>query len=164
MPKIDDGLNDTQVFALINETQSAQNLMRDAVASIEAFREPIVDGDRVFTLASIGVEKTLKLILGCADLSATGDWPSKKTMQGWGHDINKLNTLAMTMIRENQHLGTAQGYVEVLVERIESNETLRLLFETLTRYGKSGRFHYLDVLGNGESGQYEAPGAYWTEL
>jgi len=82
----------------------------------------------------------------------------------WGHDINELNGLAMAMIHENQHLGTARGYVRVLVARIESDETLSLLFETLTSYGKSGRFHYLDVLGNGESGRFEPPEAYWTEL
>jgi hypothetical protein len=80
-------LSDQQAYALINEIQSAKNLLRDPISAIAELREPPIHGDTVFTLGSIGVEKAMKIMLGCDEVEQNGQWPSLNTLKGWGHDI-----------------------------------------------------------------------------
>lgn len=157
-------LSDTQVFALINEAKSAQNLMRDAVDAVRNFQEPTAHSDAVFTLGSIGVEKTLKVMLGCVAVETDGAWPSLARMKQWGHDVETLAATLMTVARERAHLAVANNYMTQLIERVDGSETLSLLFATLSRYGRSGRFYYLDVLATDEIGRFDPPGQYWERL
>lgn len=163
-PGIHPSLSMGQSFALLSEAQSAQNLMRDTVTSIASLREPVVHSDAVFTLGSIGVEKTAKILLGCAAVEADGRWPTKKTMQDWGHDIETLVTLLLDTATRNQADAVATGYVSELIGRVRSSNSLPLLFATLSRYGRSGRFHYLDILATGAAGKFDAPTQYWERL
>nr|WP_314843378.1 hypothetical protein [uncultured Microbacterium sp.] len=157
-------LSTEQGFALISEAQSAQNLMRDAVAAISDMREPVVHSDAVFTLGSIGVEKTAKIFLGCASVEQQGAWPSLATMKGWGHDIDQVVDRLLTTAAERQRDAVANGYVSTLIERIQSSTFLPYLFATLSRYGRSGRFHYLDILATGSRSAFDAPAQYWDRL
>lgn len=153
-----------QGFALISEAQSAQNLMRDAVSAIADMREPVIHSDAVFTLGSIGVEKTAKILLGCASVEEAGAWPSMAIMKGWGHDIDGLVDRLLTTASERQADAVATGYVLTLIDRVQSSASLPSLFATLSRYGRSGRFHYLDILATGARGRFDAPASYWDRL
>lgn len=164
-PGLHPSLSVQQGFALLSEAQSAQNLLRDAVAAIAELREPIVHSDAVFTLGSIGVEKTAKILLGCSSIETTGVWPSIGTMRDeWGHDIDGLVTRLIETASEHQPQAVATGYAATLIARVQSSTTLPLLFATLSRYGRSGRFHYLDVLATGSEGKFDAPTEYWERL
>jgi hypothetical protein len=47
-------------------------------------RHPVVDRDAVFTLASIGVEKLMKITLGLRHLQDQRVWPTTRLIMGWG--------------------------------------------------------------------------------
>ena len=47
---------------------------------------------------------------------------------------------------------------------IEQSRILPLLFATLSRYGRSGRFHYLDILATNRQNRFDPPQAFWTPL
>ncbi|MBT2485727.1 MULTISPECIES: hypothetical protein [unclassified Microbacterium] len=165
MPPIHPALSMQQTFALIAEGQSVQNLMRDTVAAIKGLREPTIHNDAVFTLGSIGVEKLAKIMLGCAAIEASGRWPSKNTMQWtWGHDIESLVEKLFATAEANQPAAVATGYVATLIARVRESTMLPLLFATLSRYGRSGRFHYLDVLATDDQGEFDPPAEYWERL
>lgn len=153
-----------QTFALLSETQSVQNLMRDAVAAISSLREPTIHSDAVFTLGSIGVEKLSKIMLGAAEVEATGAWPVKPTMMAWGHDIDGLVERLFATVEENQPAAVATDYAAELIARVRESTMLPLLFATLSRYGRSGRFHYLDVLATDSQGEFDPPADYWQLL
>ncbi len=138
--------------------------MRDAVASVQGLREPVIDSDAVFTLGSIGVEKTAKILLGCAEVESAGRWPTMATMKGWGHDIDNLVSRLLHAAEQGQADAVATGYAATLIERVRDSTALPLLFATLSRYGRSGRFHYLDVLATDRPGEFDAPAEYWNRL
>jgi hypothetical protein len=60
--RFDDGFDCGQGMALLAEAQSFSNLLRDGVEAILKLRHPQMQGDTVFTLASIGVEKLMKIV------------------------------------------------------------------------------------------------------
>lgn len=154
-----------QGFALIEEAGSVRNLLRDSVEAIRNLRFVSLHGDAVFTLGSIGVERTMKVMLGCRDVGALGSWPSmKKLKYEWGHDIEALNTLLGSAIEDGLAGSTHVEYAETLASRISGNTVLPLLFATFARYGKSGRFHYLDVLATDEPGSDDSPSEYWERV
>lgn len=41
---------------------------------------------------------------------------------------------------------------------------LPLLFATHSRYGRSGRFHYLDILATDSRSRFDPPADYWERL
>lgn len=162
--RIHPALSDRQAFALITEAQSAQNLMRDAVDAIRSFREPTIHSDATFTLGSIGVEKTAKIMLGCAAVESEGRWPAQATLKTWGHDIDALVARLLDEVEQRQPQAVATGYAASLIDRIRISSILPLLFASLSRYGRSGRFHYLDILATDEAQRFDAPQAYWDRL
>ena len=164
MPPIHPALSMQQTFALLAESQSVQNLMRDAVAAIGSLRHPTLHNDAIFTLGSIGVEKLAKIMLGCAELEISGQWPSQAAMKAWGHDIDGLVEKLFAQAEENQPAALATGYAVSLIARIRASTMLPLLFATLSRYGRSGRFHYLDILATDSRGQFDPPADYWERL
>ncbi|SDQ11790.1 hypothetical protein SAMN04487847_0441 [Microbacterium sp. cf332] len=138
--------------------------MRDSVQAIRDMKYIHLGGDAVFTLGSIGVEKTMKLMLGCAAVNQNARWPSKAELKAWGHDIERLSELLAATISSGIGRATAQGYAEQLAGRIANGELLPLIFATLARYGRSGRFHHLDILATDEPGQYDDPADYWRSV
>ncbi|GAA3287720.1 hypothetical protein [Nesterenkonia halobia] len=159
------GLSTRQGFALIEEAGSVRNLLRDSVEAIRGLRLVDLHGDAVFTLGSIGVEKAMKVVLGCNEVGASGSWPSKKTLKStWGHDIESLNSFLGYAIECGLARVVHGGYSRELASRIGTSTTLELLFAAFARYGKSGRFHHLDVLATDEPGTDDPPSDYWERV
>jgi hypothetical protein len=158
------GLSTQQAFALLNEVQSTQNLLRDSIEAIRELREPLIHSDAVFTLGSIGVEKAMKIMLGCDELEQSGQWPTLPKLKDWGHDIEGLNARLATIVHNAPTTATASGYAATLMNFIEQSSILPLLFATLSRYGRSGRFHYLDILATNQRNAFDPPQEYWQRL
>ncbi|SMX74645.1 hypothetical protein BI49514_00947 [Brevibacterium iodinum ATCC 49514] len=164
-PGLHPALSTRQGFALLEKAESVRNLLRDSVEAIRSLRVVSLHGDGVFTLGSIGVEKAMKVMLGCNEVEASGLWPSKKRLKDdWGHDIQTLSQLLDTAIERGLARTTHTGYAETLATRISESTALPLLFATFARYGKSGRFHHLDVLATNEPGSDDPPSEYWGRV
>lgn len=164
-PGLHPALSTHQGFALLEEAGAVRNLLRDSVEAIRTLRFVSLHGDGVFMLGSIGVEKAMKVMLGCNEIEASGSWPSKATLRyDWGHDIQKMSQLLNTAIERGQARSTHTGYAETLADRISGSTTLPLLFATFARYGKSGRFHHLGILATNEPGSDESPSEYWEQV
>lgn len=163
-PGLHPALSSRQGAALIEEAGSVQNLMRDSVDAIRSLRFVSRHGDAVFTLGSIGVEKTMKVMLGCHEVEKTGMWPSQTKLQRWGHGVAKLDTRLRRAVDKNLPNATHVGYAKTLAANINASEILPLLFATFDRYGKSGRFHHLDILATDEPGTDDPPSAYWEQV
>lgn len=162
---IDPRLSRTQMFALIREATSAKNLLRDCIISIRNMIYLDSDADTTFTLGSIGVEKLLKLILGCNEINEVGHWPSKRTLsKDWGHDIEKLNNLVNKILLSKTHTGRSSNYTQQLTTRITGSNIIPLLFKTLACYGNSGRFYYLNILATGASNHNRPPLKLWEDI
>lgn len=158
-------LSRTQALALIQEATSAKNLLRDCITSIRNMKYIDNDADTTFTLGSIGVEKLLKLILGCNEINESGHWPSKqKLSREWGHDIQKLNDRINNILLSNTHVGRSNSYTQQLATQITGSSIIPLLFKTLACYGNSGRFYYLDILATGASGHNLPPLELWKDV
>lgn len=164
-PGLHPALSTRQGFALLEEAGSVRNLLRDSVEAIRSLRFVSRHGDGVFTLGSLGVEKAMKVMLGCNEVEAAGSWPSKKTLKDdWGHDIQRLSQLLDTAIERGLARSTHTGYAETLATQINRSTALPLLFATFARYGKSGRFHHLDILATNEPGSDDPPSEYWERV
>lgn len=140
------------------------NLMRNSVQAIRDMRYVDLDGDAVFTLGSIGVEKAMKVMLGCAAVEDTGAWPTKKVLKNLGHDIEELNLCVLTAIDERLEHTAAPGYSARLAGHVKESTLLPLIFATFARYGKSGRFHHLDILATDKPGEHDKPSEYWERV
>lgn len=156
-------LSQRQGFALIDEAASARNLLRDAILAIRGMRHVSTDGDAVFTLGSIGVEKAMKVMLGSAAVASDGAWP-QKSLKSAGHNIVDLHAQLMAALGDGIDRARSRGFAAQLRSRIEGSSLLPLIFATFDRYGRSGRFHYLDILASDESGEHESPSAYWDRV
>lgn len=164
-PGLHPALSTRQGFALIEEAGAVCNLLRDSVDAIRSLRFLSLHGDAVFTLGSIGVEKAIKVMLGCNEVDTSGTWPSKKKLKDdWGHDIQKLSQLLETAIEHGLARSAHTGYTETLATWISGSTVLPLLFATFARYGKSGRYHHLDVLATDEPGSDDPPSEYWERV
>ncbi|GAA1795719.1 hypothetical protein [Brevibacterium celere] len=164
-PGLHPALSPRQGFALLEEAESVRNLLRDSVEAIRRLRFVSLHGDGVFTLGSIGVEKAMKVMLGCNEVEVAGSWPPKKTLKDdWGHDIQRLSRLLDTALERGLAQSTHTEYAESLFGRISGSTTLPLLFATFARYGKSGRFHHLDILATNEPGSDDPPSEYWERV
>lgn len=162
--RFNDGLDFGQSMALLNEAQSVQNLLRDGYDAIEKLRHPLLHADAVFTLASIGVEKLMKITLGLIHLRDNGAWPSKRTMKAWGHGISAMDHLVTQALHDSTARATHTPYVETLLAEFRADAFWPLLMATLNRYGQSGRFFYLDHLADGKPDEWEPPIEYWHRL
>lgn len=153
-----------QGLALLAEAGSVRNLMRDSIQAIRDLRYVHLGGDAVFTLGSIGAEKAMKVMLGCAAVESEGTWPSKSALKNWGHDIEELNSRIDATINSGLAHATATGYADQLAHRIRASTVLPLMFATFARYGRSGRFHHLDILATDEPGTFDDPASYWNRI
>jgi len=153
-----------QGSALLQETESVRNLMRDSIQAIRGMRFVSTHGDAVFTLGSIGTEKTMKVLLGCAAVENAGSWPTTKELKDWGHDVEELNSQVLAAIDAGLERTTATGYSAQLAVHVRQSTVLPLLFAAFARYGRSGRFHHLDILANDEPGELDQPSEYWERI
>lgn len=157
-------LSRQQGSALVEEISSTRNLLAASVTAIRDMRYISEQGDAVFTLGSIGVEKAMKLMLGCNEVAVKQKWPAKNVLQKWGHDIERLNSLLSESIRNGLPRCGATGYSERLAKHIGQSDILPLLFATFARYGKSGRFHQLDILATDKPASDDSPHEYWNAI
>lgn len=157
-------LSSRQGTALIYEAWSVRNLLRDAVGAIRDLRDVALHGDSVFTVGSIGVEKAMKIMLGCKEVEALGSWPTQKTLRGWGHDIPTLNDYLESAIEVGLTNCMDVPYSKRLASQIRQSTVLPMIFTALGRYGKSGRFHHLDILATDELGSDDSPLEYWEKI
>lgn len=163
-PGLHPALSTRQGFALLEESSSVRNLLRGTIDAIREMRHVGDDGDSVFTLGSIGVEKAMKVILGCKAVSDNGAWPTKSELMGWGHDIEKLNARLTEAIDAGVGLTAATGYSARLAEHVQQSTVVPLVFATFARYGRSGRFHHLDILATDQPGEVDEPSEYWERV
>ncbi|QAY63548.1 hypothetical protein ET495_10140 [Xylanimonas allomyrinae] len=59
---------------------------------------------------------------------------------------------------------TATGYSARLAEHVQQSTVLPLLFAAFARYGRSGRFHHLDILATDDPGILDQPTEYWERV
>ncbi len=153
-----------QGFALLQEAESVRNLMRDSIHAIRGMRFVSTEGDTVFSLGSIGTEKAMKILLGCRAVEDDGAWPTKGELQRWGHDVEDLSTRVRAAIEMGIGRISSRDYSARLAEQIEQSTVIPLLFAAFARYGKSGRFHHLNILATDEPGDLDQPSEYWERL
>lgn len=138
--------------------------MRDSIQAIRSMRYLHVEGDAVFTLGSIGVEKMMKILLGCRALQNASAWPTMKELKSWGHDIEELNRRILTTLDEGAGRAISPRYADQLKNHVKENAVVPLIFAAFARYGKSGRFHHLDILATDEPGELDPPSEYWEQV
>jgi len=163
MAQVQDGLNQTQGFALISETTAARNLLGYGLWALRNARFWETTRDPILTMLSIGVEKMLKMSLGLAHVAEHGEWPPLATFRDvWRHDIGNMHDALLRTIRGRLSEATHRAYVESKLVEVENDPALPLLMAALSRYGQTGRFYHLDELAlSPQSG--EDPGHMWSE-
>jgi len=163
MAQWDDDLTMMQGLMLIEETTAARNLLAYGTRALRQAAFLDTTRDPVMTMLSIGVEKGLKTALGLAHVAEHRVWPSKKTFKDqWGHNLVTMNTELLATLEERLHLATHRRVVEPLLNKVRSNAAWEPIVATLSRYGLSGRFYYLDALAE-EPQADQDPGAYWND-
>ena len=163
MAKVQDGLSDTQAFALIFETTGTRNLLGLGIWSLRHARYRESTLDPVMTMLSIGVEKLMKMSLGLINVAERGAWPSHAQFKNvWRHDLSLMNAELLVALRGRLHLATHRSVVEPLLLGVESDPGWQPIVDALSRYGVSGRFYHLDQLAE-QPQTGEQPEALWDE-
>lgn len=157
-------LSTRQGCAILEELASVRNLMRASIDAIRTMGYVRLDGDPAFAVGSLGVEKLMKLILGCASIEDSGVWPTDNKLRRWGHDTEDLHRRVLALVDGGVGRTTALGYSAGLAERVAQSEVLRLVFATFSRFGKAGRFHHLSILATDEPGELDEPMEYWERV
>ncbi|WP_298745504.1 hypothetical protein [uncultured Microbacterium sp.] len=159
--QLDDGLTVLQGLQLIQESDSAKHLLAYGLralrtaAFIETTRDPIM------TMLSIGVEKMLKLGLGLNHLAANRSWlPLVVLKNEYRHDLVKMEGLLRHAIRQNIGRATHPYYVRAALEAVDSDPVWPSLVTALNRYGREGRFYFLDALADNPQRE-ESPQSFW---
>lgn len=163
MAQVQDGLNQTQAFALIFETTSTRNLLGYGLWALRNARFWETTRDPILTMLSIGVEKLLKMSLGLTHVAEQAEWPPlAKFRDTWRHNIVSMHDDLMQTIRRRLPEATHPAYVESQLVEVEADPVLPVLMAALSRYGQSGRFYYLDELAlSPQTG--EDPSHMWSE-
>ncbi len=150
-----------QGTTLIQESNSAKHLLAYGIralrtaAFIETTRDPIM------TMLSIGVEKMLKLSLGLLHVEEHRVWiPAKVLKFDYRHDIIKMEGLLLGGIRANLNRATHRCWADKALSEVEGDRVWTPLLAALNRYGKEGRFYYLDALADNPQRE-DSPQAFW---
>jgi len=150
-----------QGFDFLRESDSAKNLLAYGIralrtaAFIETTRDPIM------TMLSIGVEKMLKLGLGLRHVENHRVWlPARVLKNEYRHDLVKMESLLREAIRDNFTQATNRSYVTKALAAVDADPVWLPLLSALNRYGKDGRFYYLDVLAENPQRE-ESPQTFW---
>jgi hypothetical protein len=161
--RYDDELTMQQSLNLEQESDSAKHLLAYGVrtlrtaAFIETTRDPIM------TMLSIGVEKLLKLSLGLLYVEDNRQWlPLEVLKNEYRHDLIKMERLLREAIQERADRATHRYYVDQALTAVKNDTVWPPLIAALNRYGKEGRFYYLDALAENPQRE-ESPQSYWDE-
>lgn len=159
--RYDDELTVQQGMNLEQESDSAKHLLTYGVrtlrtaAFIETTRDPIM------TMLSIGVEKLLKLSLGLLHVEDHRQWlPLDVLKNEYRHDLIKMEGLLREAIHERADRATHHYYVAQALTALDDDAIWPPLIAALNRYGKEGRFYYLDALAENPQRE-ESPQSYW---
>lgn len=155
------GLTTAQELAFISEMNSARNLLAYGVHVVRSAPFIETTRDPILTMASIGLEKLHKLTIGLLALDNIGSWPSKDEMRGRSHNLTEMHRFVMDELR--LRVADSTAYVRGLFDDVESDPVLPALVDALDMYGRSGRFYYLDLLGERPQA-WESPNDYWQRI
>lgn len=154
-------LNRDQSFALLSEMSSTRNLLAYGIRTVRTAAFVETTRDPIFTMLSIGVEKLYKLTLGLVDLDRDGRWPSKPQMKSYGHNLIEMHFAVFEELRART--AEKSEYVRGLLSAVEGDFVVKPLIAALGRYGQSGRFYYLDLLGDAPQ-DWESPESHWQQI
>lgn len=113
-----------KVRALSDEVDAAASLLRHGLTLLASYTFASRDADAVFVCLAGGAEKLLKLSAGLYALEASGSWPSKSTMKGFGHDIVELHSHVRGLIVQGAPTrSTAPGYMAELLDKVDNDPT-----------------------------------------
>lgn len=154
-------LNRDQGFALLSEMSSTRNLLAYGIRTVRTAAFVETTRDPIFTMLSIGVEKLYKLTLGLVDLDRDGRWPSKPQMKSRGHNLIEMHFAVFEELRART--AEKSEYVRDLLSAVEGDFVVKPLIAALGRYGQSGRFYYLDLLGDAPQ-DWESPEGHWQQI
>lgn len=147
--------------SLLSEIDSAQSLLRYGTQTLSMARGTFADiQDPVLTTLSIGLEKLYKLTLGLIELDTSGEWPSKESMKGLGHNLGTMHRQVFDEIRARS---AGRPYVVSQLEVVAADPAIGPIIEVLHDYGMSGRFYYLDFLSDGTVNRPD-PRALWMSM
>ncbi|XKH55534.1 hypothetical protein LG293_09680 [Citricoccus nitrophenolicus] len=150
-----------QGFALIAEMDSTRNLLAHGIRTLRTGDFVETTRDPVLTMLSIGVEKLYKLTLGLTALDREGSWPNKQQMKSHGHDLDAMHQAVLEELQTRS--ADKSEYVRTLLADIEADFVIPPLIAALSRYGRGGRFHYLDLLGDAPD-KWDSPIGYWQRV
>ncbi len=156
-----ENLDSTQGFVFIGEITSTRNLLASGLRILREGAFFDTTKDPIFTTLSIGVEKYLKLTLGVISLDEHGGWHTNAEMRAYGHGIAEMWDRVMGEVRSRT--ADKSEYLPTLVARVDADPVLRPLLDVLDRYGQSGRFFNLDMLGGSPQPEL-SPDALWDAV
>lgn len=159
--RYDDDLTLQQSLNLDQESDSTKHLLAYGMralrtaAFIETTRDPIM------TMLSIGVEKLLKVALGLLHVEDYGQWLSLQVLKNeYRHDLIKMEALLREAIHSRVDRATHRYYVDQALTALEADPVWPPLVAALNRYGKEGRFYYLDALAENPQRE-DSPQSFW---
>ena len=145
--RIRDGLTAAQGVALQTEAHSIQNLLRDGHRSIRGIRHIAASADSVFVLASMGVEKAMKLMLGLGELRDSGHWPPAARIRGWGDSLAELDASLEESLAKSAPTALHPEYSALLLAGHRNDRLWPPLVDVLDSYGSAHQFAVIDRLG-----------------
>lgn len=154
-------LNRDQSIAFLSEITSTRNLLAYGTHVVRTAPFSDTTRDPILTMLSIGVEKLYKLTLGVAVLDSTHKWPTKADMVAYGHGVEAMHAAVMAEL--TTRTASSTPYVRGLLAGVQADPVIPPLIAALDRYGRKGRFFYLDLLGE-DPQPWESPEGYWQEI
>lgn len=157
------GLTTAQALALDAEITSARNLLAYGERVVRTAPFADTTRDPSLTMLSIGVEKLLKVSLGLSILDETGSWPSASIMKSeFRHGLKQMDSNLRTRLREGVRGKEYEEFISGLLQTLEDDPVWPAILDALDRYGQSGRFYYLDLLGDNPQ-SFENPARIWDD-
>lgn len=151
---------ETRMLTLEAEAASAASLANSGLALLRNMGSR-GEADPVLVCLATAAEKLLKLTIGLAALETYGEWPTKAEMQGFSHDILKLNSRAMAEITARVDDAVHPPVVSQAVMDSIGIAWTEPLLTALANYGGGGRFYNLDSLAGAHQPHPSPPLLWW---
>lgn len=145
----------------MREANNAASLFAHGLRVTRNMADDYADAVAAMSLLAIGAEKLLKLTIGIDHVGRTTRWPTGAEMKAIGHRIVPADKVACEII--SRAGGTAPGHVAALLNEVEADPVLPNVLEALDRFGASGRFFFLDLLGD-QPQQQLPPQMLWEQM
>ncbi len=155
-----DGLSQQQRVALIAETNSAKNLLAYGVRVIRTGELVESTRDPIFTMLSIGLEKLQKLALGLIDLDRDGRWPLQAVMIKRSHGVSAMHEELLPQLESRS---ASKPHPLGLLAVVKADPVVAPVIVALDTYGRGGRFHYVDRLGDATK-VWDDPRSSWHDI